>query len=40
MDTESTAEMEVNASSLVRLDSWSTKTGMYVAVSTPPSTMS
>ena len=35
-----TAEMEVKASSLVRLDSWSTKTGMKVAESTPPSTMS
>ena len=40
IETESTAEMEVNAASLVRLDSWSTKTGMNVAESTPPSTMS
>ena len=40
MDTEITAEMEVKASSLERLDSWSTKTGMNVAESTPPSTMS
>ena len=40
METESTAEIDVNACSLVRLASWSTKTGMNVAESTPPSTMS
>ena len=39
-DTVSTAEMESNASRSVLLASRSTKTGMKVAESTPPSTTS
>ena len=37
---EMTAEMEREGLLLVRLDSWSTKTGMKVAERTPPRTMS
>ncbi len=40
IETVSMAEMDVNACSLVRVASWLTKTGMKVAESTPPSTMS
>ncbi len=39
-DTVRMAEMDLNASSFLRLASWATKTGMNVADSTPPSTMS
>jgi len=40
IDTVITAEMDSKASSSRRLASWLTNTGMNVADSTPPSTMS
>ena len=40
IETVRMAEMDLKASSSLRLASWATKTGMNVADSTPPSTMS